>query len=394
MGTFGKVIPGASKNQQAMKSMLTYFYYLLGIVLCCSCGSNSARKAEKRTAGTAVSAPVVREAAYVNSLKIISPEKNRMYSFGDQLDIRFDAKNRFPVDSSEIFINGHSVGKLGKDEKSFSWRLPEGKAGTYTLKIACWHPGNKKGTISQHFIVKPAQAPEKYGYEIVRTYPHDKKAYTQGLLYHDGYMYEGTGQYGESSIRKTDMNTGKIVSVLNIDNQLFGEGITIYKDKIYQITWRSRKGFVYDLKTFSPESSFRYNSEGWGITTAGDRLIMSDGSHKLYHIAPSTFNIIKETEVYDQQGEVTQLNELEYIDGWVWANIWLTDRIVAIDPETGVVKAELDMSHLLSSAERRSLDDKDDVLNGIAWNPEKKTFYLTGKRWPKLFEIKITGADR
>lgn len=374
--------------------MLTYFYYIIGVALLCSCGDHSTRKQEKPAAEITATVPAARKVAYVNSLKIISPEKNRIYSFGDQIDIRFDAKDRFPLDSSEIFINGRSVAKLGKDEKSFSWRLPEGKAGTYTLKIVGRHPGNKQGIASQSFIVKPAQAPAKYGYEIVKVYPHDKKAYTQGLLYQDGYMYEGTGQYGESSIRKIDMNTGKIISVLNIDNQLFGEGITIYKDKIYQITWRSRKGFVYDLKTFSLESSFQYNSEGWGITTAGDHLIMSDGSNKLYHIAPSTFNIIKEIEVYDQQGEVTQLNELEYIDGWVWANVWLTDRIVAIDPETGVVKAELDMSHLLTPAERHLLNDKDDVLNGIAWNPEKKTFYLTGKRWPKLFEIKITGPNR
>lgn len=374
--------------------MLTYFYYIIGVALLCSCGDHSTRKQEKPAAEITAAVPAARKVAYVNSLKIISPEKNRIYSFGDQIDIRFDAKDRFPLDSSEILINGRSVAKLGKDEKSFSWRLPEGKAGTYTLKIVGRHPGNKQGIASQSFIVKPAQAPAKYGYEIVKVYPHDKKAYTQGLLYQDGYMYEGTGQYGESSIRKIDMNTGKIISVLNIDNQLFGEGITIYKDKIYQITWRSRKGFVYDLKTFSLESSFQYNSEGWGITTAGDHLIMSDGSNKLYHIAPSTFNIIKEIEVYDQQGEVTQLNELEYIDGWVWANVWLTDRIVAIDPETGVVKAELDMSHLLTPAERHSLNDKDDVLNGIAWNPEKKTFYLTGKRWPKLFEIKITSPNR
>ena len=202
-------------------------------------------------------------------------------------------------------------------------------------------------------------------------------------------MYEGTGQYGESSIRKTDMKDGKILSILNIDSQLFGEGITIYGDKIYQITWRSHKGFVYDLKTFSLESTFQYNSEGWGLTTAGDHLIMSDGSNKLYHIAPSGFTIIKEVEVYDHQGPVDQLNELEYADGLVWANIWLTERIIGIDPETGVVKAELDMSSLLKPVERMQLDDKDDVLNGIAYNPDRATFYVTGKRWPKMFEIKI-----
>lgn len=255
--------------------------------------------------------------------------------------------------------------------------------------MTTWHPDQKRGSASVNIRLKPAEAPVKYTYDILKIYAHDPKAYTQGLLYQDGYMYEGTGQYGESSIRKIDMKTGNILSVLNIDNQLFGEGITIYKDKIYQITWRSGKGFIYDLKTFTLESTFKYNSEGWGITTAGDHLIMSDGTNKLYHIAPSDFNILKEVEVYDHKGEVTQLNELEYVDGLVWANVWLTNRIIAIDPETGVVKAELDMSDLLSPAEKAKINDKDDVLNGIAFNPEKKTFYLTGKRWPKMFEIKM-----
>lgn len=390
MGTFVRIFPGV-ESEEKKEIMIIYLYYIICVTILCSCGNANTRKSEKTTDGitSSIPVPVARKIAYVNSLKMVSPEKNRVYSFGDQVEIRFDVKKGFSLDSSEIFINGRCVAVLGKDERRFSWSIPEGKAGTYTLKIIGRHQDDKQGIASQNIIVKPAQAPAKYGYDIVKVYPHDKKAYTQGLIYHDGYMYEGTGRYGESSIRKTDMNTGKTISILNIDNQLFGEGITIYKDKIYQITWRSRKGFVYDLKTFSRESTFQYSSEGWGITTAKDHLIMSDGSNKLYHIDPSTFNTMEEIEVYDHRGEVNQLNELEYIDGWVWANVWMTDRIVAIDPETGVVKAELDLSDLLAPDEKCLLDDSDDVLNGIAWNPEKKTLYLTGKMWPKLFEIKI-----
>ena len=170
---------------------------------------------------------------------------------------------------------------------------------------------------------------------------------------------------------------------------MFGEGITIYKDKIYQITWRSRKGFIYDLNTFSLQSTFTYKTEGWGITTIGDKLIMSDGSNKLYHIVPSTFNVIKEVEVYDHRGAVSRLNELEYIDGLVWANVWMTDRIVAIDPETGAVVGEMNLENLLPARDKVRQDDTDDVLNGIAYNPEKKTFYLTGKKWPKMFEVEV-----
>lgn len=366
---------------------MTYIYYLLCALFICSCGGN--KKANKETSIASVS-PVSKEAPkYVNSIRLISPHKNKSYQFNEEIDIAFENKERFPIDSAALFVNGRRVATTGKGIKNFTYRIPEQKAGTTTIKVTAWHPENKRGTATTTIQVRPDQAPQKYAYKILQVFPHDPKAYTQGLIYQDGFMYEGTGQYGESSIRKVDMKSGKILSVLNIDSQLFGEGITIYKDKIYQITWRSRKGFIYNLKNFTLESTFNYNSEGWGITTAGDHLIMSDGSNKLYHIAPSTFNILKEIEVYDHNGPVNQLNELEYIDGFIWANVWLTDRIVIIDPETGAVKGELDMSGLLTPAEKNHLDNKDEVLNGIAWNPEKKTLYVTGKRWPKLFEIQV-----
>lgn len=365
---------------------MPYFYYLICLTLLWSCGNTTKQKDQT---GTTVVTTKKDEVKYVNSIKLIAPEKNKLYNFGKEVTINFENKDRFALDSSIIYLDGHPIAKLESGVNHYTFRLPEKKVGNTMIKVMAYHPENKRGIATVAIRVKPNQAPTKYGYDILKTYSHDPKAYTQGLIYEDGFMYEGTGQYGESSIRKIDMKDGKIQANLSIDNNLFGEGITIYKDKIYQITWRSHKGFVYDLKTFTLESTFQYNSEGWGITTAGDHLIMSDGSNKLYHISPSTFNIIKEIEVYDHNGEVSQLNELEYVDGLVWANIWLTDRIVVIDPETGVVKAELDMSNLLTPADKALTNDKDDVLNGIAYNPEKKTFYVTGKRWPKMFEIKI-----
>lgn len=369
---------------------MSYFLYLLCFTtLLCSCGGN-ATKSKAKTTTTVHTAKAGNEIKYVNSIKLISPEKNGLHLYNEELNIAFENKEKFSLDSAEIFIDGKKVGVTKNGEKSYRYKLPESRVGTTTIKVVAHHPEHKQGIATTSIYVKPDTPPTKYRYEIIKTLPHDPKAYTQGLVYQDGILYEGTGQYGESTLRKTDMAHGKTIAVLNIDNQLFGEGITIYKDKIYQITWRSRKGFIYDLKTFSLESTFDYNSEGWGITTAGEELIMSDGSNKLYHIAPATFNILKETEVYDQNGKVDQLNELEYVNGIVWANIWLTDRIVAIDPESGAVVGELDMSGLLSAAEKARLDNKDEVLNGIAYNPEKGTFYLTGKRWPKMFEIKIS----
>lgn len=362
------------------------YLYLILILLFWSCKGEKKAENNREEKNTTISPQ--EEVKYVNSIRILSPEKNALLSYNDLIDINFSVKEKFPVDSIQIFWEGKKIASQ-KDSSPCQFRLPPGKTGKRTLKVIAFHPDNKKGISSVNIVLKPDSAPQKYSYEVVKTYSHDPGAYTQGLVYQDNFMYESTGQYGESGIRKYDMKDGKVLSVLNIDSKLFGEGITIYKDKIYQLTWTSGQGFIYDLKTFSLESTFRYNTQGWGITTRGDELIMSDGSHKLYHIAPSSFGIIQETEVYDHKGPVKNLNELEYIDGLVWANIWMSDRIVLIDPETGEVKGEIDLTNLLAASDRRQLDDSDDVLNGIAWNPESRTVYLTGKRWPKLFEIKI-----
>ena len=367
--------------------MASYLYYLICIIFLFSCGDGKSKQQEKSVVTLHRTPP--EKTKQVNSIKIISPEKNKLYTYHEKVPVRFSSKDHYSIDSAVIYVNGKPVAHTGKEVCEYTYKIPADKVGTTTIKVIAWHPDGKQGIASTQIQVKPDQAPVSRQYEIVHVYPHDPEAYTQGLQYQDGSMYEGTGQYGESSLRKTDMSNGKIISVLNIDSQLFGEGITIYGDKIYQITWRSRKGFIYNLKTFSLESTFQYNSEGWGITTAGDKLIMSDGSHKLYHIAPSGFHILKEVEVFDHTGPVEQLNELEYVEGLVWANVWQTDRIVAIDPETGAVKEDIHLDSLLTPAEKSKLTDHDDVLNGIAWNPQKKTFYVTGKRWPKLFEIKM-----
>lgn len=363
------------------------YIYLFIVFFLFSCGGPGPK--EKAAASTVTTSPPPKEVKYVNSIKITSPSKNEDFRFHERINLRYTSKDRFPIDSVQIYLNGKQIGSTGKNEGSFSLELPAEKAGTSVLKIIAFYPEKKKSTAVQSIIVKPDQTPHKYNYEIRKTYAHDPQAYTQGLVYQDGFMYEGTGQYGESGIRKIDMNTGDILSTLNIDSKFFGEGITIFGDKIYQLTWTSRKGFIYDLQTFTLESTFHYDTQGWGLTTMDNKLIMSDGSHKLYQISPSSFSVVKEVEVYDYNGPVERLNELEYIDGLVWANVWMQDRIVLIDPESGEVKGELDLSDLLSKAERNRLDDSDDVLNGIAWNPEKGTVYLSGKRWPKLFEIKI-----
>ncbi len=368
---------------------MSYFYYFILFLSLIACQSPKPTAAPSETR-TGIQSAEKKNTKYVNSLHLLSPRKDELFTTGSPLHISFESKEKFPIDSVHYFLNGRLIARFNGNNTEYTYPLPENtKAGNNVVKITAYHPDHKIGIRSVKIQVKPAQAPHKYNYEIVKVYPHDPHAYTQGLVYQNGILYEGTGQYGESGIRKTDMKNGKILSTLNIDSKLFGEGITIYQDKIYQLTWTSHQGFIYDLKSFSLESTFNYNTQGWGITTIGQQLIMSDGSHKLYHIVPTSFNVIKEVEVYDQNGPVKNLNELEYINGLVWANVWMQDRIVMIDPENGIIKGELDMSALLSAAERQKLDDSDDVLNGIAWNPETQTIYVTGKRWPKLFEIKV-----
>ncbi len=326
---------------------------------------------------------------YINKVKFQSPEKNTVYHYKQKAEIRLSKSNDTAIDSIQLFVDNDRIATIGNAQLNYDFPIPAGKPGEKTVRLIAYHGNNGRSMDSRTIIVLPEQAPVKYKYEVIQTYPHDTKAYTQGLVYLNGYMYEGTGQYGQSGIRKTDMSNGKLLSTLSIDNKLFGEGITIYQDKIFQLTWTSYKGFVYDLNTFTLESTFTYNTQGWGLTTMDDYLIMSDGSNKLYHILPSSFSVIKSVEVYDHKGAVQNLNELEYIDGLVWANVWQTDRIVMIDPANGEVKGELDMSKLLTPSERSKLEKYDEVLNGIAWNPEKQSLFLTGKNWPKLFEIKV-----
>jgi glutamine cyclotransferase len=225
-----------------------------------------------------------------------------------------------------------------------------------------------------------------FGYEVVNTYPHDINAFTQGLFIRNGTLYEGTGLNGRSSIRKVDLATGKVLEQRELPTAYFGEGIATDGKRIVQLTWRSRKGFVYDLTTFDTIKEFSYPTEGWGIAYDGRSFIMSDGSATLYFLDPWKFKETGRLEIYDDKGPVVRLNELEYVKGEIFANVWGEERVARIDPETGRVKAWIDLSGLLSESDRKN---RVDVLNGIAYDEEKGKFYVTGKLWPKLFEIKI-----
>jgi glutaminyl-peptide cyclotransferase len=223
------------------------------------------------------------------------------------------------------------------------------------------------------------------GYRVLHTYKHDREAFTQGLLFHDGFLYEGTGTEGKSSLRKVDLATGNVLRRVDLPSAYFGEGLALWKDKLIQLTWKSKIGFVYDLATFKQVRTFTYNREGWGITQDGKRLIMSDGSSTLYFWDPETFKEIGHLNVTDHGRSVPELNELEYVRGEIYANVWRTERIARISPSTGKVVGWIDLPGLLPPADRAGAD----VLNGIAYDAKLNRLFVTGKWWPKLFQIEM-----
>ncbi len=232
----------------------------------------------------------------------------------------------------------------------------------------------------------PGLSVPTYGYKVVQTLPHDHGAFTQGLEYHDGVFYESTGQVGQSSLRKVDPMSGTVLQKVDVSPPHFAEGMTIVGDRIFQLTWQSGVCFVYDLESFQKVGEFDYTGEGWGLTTLSDHeMAMSDGTNQLRFVDPTNFEVHRSVFVTDGGRPVSNLNELEYVDGSIYANIWQTDRIARIDPADGNVTAWIDLTGILPVDQRQGVD----VLNGIAWNPTDSLLYVTGKYWPSIFEIRL-----
>jgi glutamine cyclotransferase len=228
-----------------------------------------------------------------------------------------------------------------------------------------------------------------HGFRVVAVYPHDPLAFTQGLAYRDGVLYEGTGLYGGSALRETRLETGEVVRSQSLPPQLFGEGIALWEDRLVQLTWRSGIGLVWDLENLTVAETFVYPTEGWGITSDGRSLIMSDGSSILRFLDPETFRVTGTVEVLAEGAPLQKLNELEYVEGLIYANVWETEMIAIISPETGVVVGWIDLSGLLTEEERLRAG----VLNGIAYDPENDRLLVTGKLWPKIFQIEVATKE-
>ncbi len=297
-------------------------------------------------------------------------------------------QNNKPIDSIHFFINGK---KEISSETEIVIKTSEIGVGKHQISALIFYPRKTK-KLNNSFEVLANTAPEVYTYKIVNSYPHDSKAYTQGLEYHKGFLYETTGRKGQSTLRKVEIETGKVLQKIDLDDSYFGEGMTIFNDKIIWLTWQGKKGFVYDLKTFKQEKEFAYNNspEGWGLTNNGKELIKSDGSNKIWFLDSETQKEKRFIQVYTNKYAVDDLNELELIDEKLYANKYQQNAIVIIDINTGVVLGVADLIDLKKEMEKtQKLVPNDEVLNGIAYDKENNRLFVTGKNWEKLFEIEL-----
>ncbi|WP_370089929.1 glutaminyl-peptide cyclotransferase [Ekhidna sp.] len=312
------------------------------------------------------------------STSVENPAQNQNVTRGEQIIVELSSSEDINIDSVEV-----TVGDVTSTyyQQTFNIDIPTRKVGTWRLLIKAYS-GESSETHYRKVIVLPENAPEEFTYTIENTYPHDTDDYTQGLLIKDGILYESTGQNGKSTFKKKNLTTGETLQVVNLASNLFGEGLALLNNEFYQLTWTSGKGFVYNLN-MEQIRTFNYQVQGWGLTTLGNELILTDETEKLYFIEPQSFTTQREIEAYTNEGKIDSLNELEVIDGLIYANVYQEDFIVVIDPETGEVLQKIDCSGMLTAEEAEEAD----VLNGIAYDSDTGRIYITGKWWPKLFEV-------
>ncbi|RED45458.1 glutaminyl-peptide cyclotransferase [Winogradskyella eximia] len=312
-----------------------------------------------------------------SSLSINTPKKSLM--LGDTLKLSINNPEKLDITNVSYQINNKPV----ESTIILNNTLLGEKSITAQVTV-----GEKTETISKTIQVFNNIIPSIYTYEIVNTFPHDITSYTQGLEFYNGELYESTGQKKESKLRKVNFETGEVLKNLDLEDQYFGEGLTILNDKIYQLTWQAKRGFIYDVNTFEKLSTFNYGTskEGWGICNDGKTLFKSDGTEKIFLLNPETLEEQGHIQVYTEKGKIPSINELEWIDGKIYANRYQRNGVLIINPETGGVEGVIDFRPLTKLVKQHP---ELDVLNGIAYNPVRETIFVTGKNWDKLFEVKI-----
>lgn len=303
---------------------------------------------------------------------------------GEEANIVIGSVKDKPVSSVKIFLDQDELVTEKSLPVNFKWSSKGERVGRRNFSAEITYEDGVKEDLQFHILITSDIEPQVYGFKIIKEYPHDEGAYTQGLLIHDGELYESTGQHGESNIRKVDLATGTVLYQRNLDAKYFGEGIALFDDQFFHLSWQSHRGWIYSKDSFQLVKEFTYPVEGWGITSDSVKLMMSDGSNTIYFMNPKTLAKTGKIQVYAKDQTITNINELEYINGDLYANIWQTDEIVIIDPESGKVKGRIDLTDLFADH-----DQEDNVLNGIAWDADQEKLYVTGKRWGKLFEIEL-----
>lgn len=320
------------------------------------------------------------------SFEIDASALKGQYKPQEVLPLSVKSSEETTIDSVVYYLNDAKIGTV-KGNSKLDAPLKNLKFGYQNIKALVYYDGKNAEATSRIELVSDIE-PKLMSYEIVNTYPHNRAAYTQGLEFYRDTLIEGTGQYNKSVLRKTNYKTGEIYKEVKLEDKYFGEGITIFNNKLYQLTWREKTGFIYNPDNFTKLKEFPYfrEVEGWGLTHDDKNLYQSDGTEKIYILDPETLKETDYINVYTNSRKIKDVNELEWVDGKIFANVYETNLIVIIDPETGAVEGILNMADLEN---KRTKYDDTNVLNGIAYNPKTKTIFVTGKNWDKMFEIRV-----
>lgn len=326
----------------------------------------------------------------------ISPDAGAAFKTGDQVAVVVHYPADFKPDSIIYLLDSVKAGS-SNNASAFSLKTDTMQMGP-RLITARVYQGGKSQEISTNIVLMPARAPVEYTYKVIKTFPHDTSCFTEGLVYQDGFLYESGGGYldpppgnekaSQSSLRKVDLLTGRVLQKIMVDPKVFAEGISIVGNKIIQLTYHEKIAYLYDKSTFKLLDTFASNLgvEGWGLCFDGSKLYMDDSTNRIFFLDKNTYRQIGYIDVYDNKGPVNEVNELEYIDGKLYANIWKTDLIIVIDPKTGAVLEKIDLKNLYPEAKR---NPNADVLNGIAYDPQGKRIFITGKKWPHLYQVEF-----
>ncbi len=347
-----------------MKNLNLLLLFILNLALI-SCGSNSGKK--------------------ISDFSLSLVDSKSEFQLGETLEVAVKNPKNREIDSVSFYFEDHLLEK--SDETSARLQLKDQKLGNQNIQALVYSEG-KTDSIQIAVKIFNNNPPEIYTYKIINTYPHDQKAYTQGLEFYKDTLYESTGQYGNSSLRKTNFETGEILKKADLADRYFGEGISVFNDKVYQLTWNEGEGLIYDIVDLKQIGSFKYNQskEGWGLTNDGEQFYKSDGTEKIWILNGTTLAEESFIQPTTHRSISTQLNELEWIEGKIYANTYQKDGVAIINPKNGAIEGLINFHGLRDKVTQHP---DLDVLNGIAYNPNTKKIYVTGKNWDKLFEVEI-----